>query len=476
MRRIFLLSSLFIFITLSNVSAQKDIVCRPGFTYTLSESPNWGTHLPVITAVSPYTSAESVGLKYADIILKINGISTVGMSTTEIDEQLNLAGNKDTALEIKNLAKSSRTVFLKRDCKAASAVTENQLASVFEMYGLDFTNERMFLCPFKTIAPDSVDFARFKTFSFAAVDEANEKIETALNDCIENELTQKGLLLVDSSADLLVETFYYFDKNSNYVGQNKVSTETPTVKRYNSTTGLVEKFPFLRLSASNAEAEYLLQLGFRLVDKTDTTAVSAPVIWECEANERLTEPYSLEEYARIFVPLMCMQYPFVKDAENVRFKASYKTYNYTGIGFNKDSLSQVVDVDQNGPAYAAGIRANDRVLKINKQDAALSIDQLSAAYREFVLASYKYRDATTRFTNAANIKSCMFWAVDDYAAIAEMVKENKYHALFSYLYNFAPYINPTGINTCQFEVVRNLEVLDILVRPTIRTEFTLSIE
>ena len=476
MRKILLLSSLFIFITLSNVWAQKDIVCTPGFTYTLSESPNWGTNLPVITAVSPYTSAESAGLKYADIILEINGISTAEMSTAEIDQQLNLTGDKDTALELKNLVKSSRTVFLKRDCKPVSAVTENQLASVFEMYGLDFTNERMFFCPFKTLAPDQVDFSRFKTFSFAPVDEANEKIETVLNDCIENELSQKGLLFVDSCADLVVETFYYFDKNSNYVGQNKVSTEIPTVKRYNSTTGIIEKFPFLRLSASNAEAEYLLQLGFRLVDKTDTTAVSPPIIWECEANERLTEPYSLEEYARIFVPLMCMQYPYVKNVENVRFKASYKTYNYTGIGFNKDSLSQVVDVDKNGPAYAAGIRPNDRIIKINKQDAALSIDELSAAYRDFILSSYKYRDATTLFTNAANVKSCMFWAVDDYAAIAAMIHDTKYHALFSYLYNFAPYINPTAINTCQFEVVRNLEVLDILIRPTIRTEFTLSIE
>jgi hypothetical protein len=344
------------------------------------------------------------------------------------------------------------------------------------MYGLDFTNQRMFHCPFKTIAPQPVDFSRFKTFSFAPVDEGNEAIETVLNNCIENELTEKGLFFVDSGADLLVETFYFFDKNSNYVGQNKISTEVPTVKRYNSTTGQFERFPFLRHSASNAEAEYLLQLGFRLVDKTDTTSVSPTVVWECEANERLTEPYSLESYARTFVPLMCMQYPFVRDAENVRFKASYKTYNYTGIGFNKDSLSQVVEVDENAPAYTAGIRPNDRILKIDKQDATLSIDELSTSYRDFILASYKYRDATTRFTNAANIKSCMFWNEDDYAEISDLIHETKYHALFAYLYNFAPYINPTGINTCEFEVERKGEVLDLLIRPAIRTEFTLSIE
>ena len=476
MKRAFLLFNALLLITLMNVEAQTGTVCRPGFTYSVSQSANWGTNLPVVTSVAPYTSAEAAGLKHADIILKINGVSTTKLTAEEITQQLNLAGKKQTALEVQNVAHPKRTLFLNRDCKPAASVTESQLATAFEMYGLDYTHTRTFVCPFTITAAAQADYARFKTFSFAPTDQSNAKVETVINSSIEKELTQKGLIRVDSLADILVQTFYHFDKNPDYMGQNRISTGIRTVDRYNSITGKFEAYPFLRISASTTEAAYLLELGIRLIDQTDPLPETPTILWECEAKEKLTDPFSLETYARSFVPLMCMQYPFVRDTKNVRFKASYKAYNYTGIGLDKDSLCQVVEVDKNSPAYAAGIRAKDRILKINKQDAVLSIDQLSAAYRAFILDSFKYRDPQTRFTSAANVRSCMFWDKDYYAEVADMIHAPKYHALFAYLYNFAPYINPTGINTCEFVIERRGEEMEMLIRPIIRPEFTLSIE
>ena len=38
-----------------------------------------------------------------------------------------------------------------------------------------------------------VDFGNFKTFAFSTIDENNRKLETVINECIENELTKKGL-------------------------------------------------------------------------------------------------------------------------------------------------------------------------------------------------------------------------------------------------------------------------------------------
>lgn len=476
MRRIFSTACLFIMLFSLNINAQKNVVCHPGFTYTISHSSNWGNNLPVITGVSPYTSAETSGLKYADIIETINGVPTANLSTEEINQMLNLSGDKETVLTVKSIANPSRQVFLKRDCKHLLSVTESQLASVFAMYGLDFTNSRLFTCPFKTTTSPDVDFSQYKTFAFSISEEGSEQIETVLNEYIGKELTQKGLSHTNNNPDLLIQTFYYFDKNSNYKGLNKVSTETPTVYRYNATNGKMEDFPFLKASASEAEAEYLMQLGFRLIDQKNPSQTEPLVIWECESNERLTEPYSLESYARSFIPLMCMQYPFVTTNENVRFKAKYKTYNYTGISFNKDSLSQIIEVNKNSPAHAAGILASDQVKKIGTHDAMIPMDEIIEGYKSFVLASLKYRDPKTQFTNAAGIKTCMFWEKNDYPKIADMIQKEKYHAIFSYLYNFAPYINPTGSNTCDFEILRKGETVKVLIRPTIRTEFTLSID
>ena len=61
---------------------------------------------------------------------------------------------------------------------------------------LETTSERTFTCPFKTVVtPDSISFGKFKTFAFAAIDENNRKLESAINDCIEKEMTKKGLVL-----------------------------------------------------------------------------------------------------------------------------------------------------------------------------------------------------------------------------------------------------------------------------------------
>lgn len=164
-------------------------------------------------------------------------------------------------------------------------------------------------------------------------------------------MTKKGLTVDIAKPDLLIQTFYFFDKNPNYLGANKVLVEKEPTYRYNFSHSKMEKFPFLNYAAAEAEAEYLLQFGIRIIDQKD---IPGRVLWECEANELLEDSYRLDEYARVHVPLMCMQYPYTKYGRNVPFKVSKKTYNYTGISYDIDKLDQVVDVDRNSPAYAAG--------------------------------------------------------------------------------------------------------------------------
>lgn len=386
--------------------AQNRNICRLGITYDISQSNHWGKNKPVITSVIPYSPAELAGVKTNDIIIAIDGVQTTDISSEEIGEMLNPAGKNEVLLTIGNLANPAKQVLVKKECKKGNAITEEQLATAFSMYSLETTSEREFVCPFKTtVTADPVDFGKFKTFAFSAIDENNSKLETAINESIEKELTKKGMTVDTNRPDIIVQTFYFFDKNPNYKGANKILIEKEPIYRYNFNHSKMETFPFLNSMSAEAEAEYLLQFGFRLIDQRD---VPGRILWECEANELLEDSYRLDEYARIHAPLMCMQYPYVKYQRNVPFKVNQKTYNYTGLSYDIDHMKQIADVDKNSPAYAAGLRPRDIVEKINDQKMNHTAEEFSAAYKGFITNTMKYRDPKTQFTDANGFKRCMF--------------------------------------------------------------------
>lgn len=454
--------------------AQNRNICRLGITYEISQSIHWGTSKPVITGVIPYTPAELAGVKQNDIIIAIDGVQTTDISPKEIEEMLNPAGKNEVLLTVSNLSNPSRQILVKKDCKKSNSITEEQLATAFTMYSLETNSERDFICPFKTIATsEPVDFANFKTFAFAAIDENNARLETAINENIEKELSRKGMTLSLTKPDVLVQTFYFFDKNPNFKGANRVIVDKEPTFRYNFSHSKMEKFPFLSSAAAEAEAEYLLQFGIRLIDQRD---IPGRILWECEANELLEDSYRLEEYARIHVPLMCMQYPYVRYTRNVPFKVNQKTYNYTGLSYDIDRMEQVANVDRNSPAYAAGLRPRDVIEKINGNKMNYSAEEFSAAYKGFITSTMKYRDPKTRFTDANGFKRCMLWDTFQYPQIADAIRNSSNKAAFSYLYYYAPYIDLSGNNACTFNIVRGKNKMELIVRPTIQRSVTVNIK
>ena len=135
----------------------------------------------------------------------------------------------------------------------------------------------------------------------------------------------------------MIQTFYFFDKNPNYLGANKVLVEKEPTYRYNFSHSKMEKFPFLNYAAAEAGSRISVAIRYPYHRSKD---IPGRVLWECEANELLEDSYRLDEYARVHVPLMCMQYPYTKYGRNVPFKVSKKTYNYTGISYDIDKLDQ----------------------------------------------------------------------------------------------------------------------------------------
>ena len=475
MRKIILFLALLAAIHTTGNSQQKnETICRLGFDYDISQSRNWGYNQLVVTKVYPYSSAELAGLKKFDIIDTINGIDVRTISDGEIEQLLNPAGQSEVVMTVKNLALDSRQILIKKDCKKSLSISEDQLASAFSMYSLETTKEVDFTCPFKTtVTKDTVSFSQFKTFAFSPIDENNRELEEKINENIKNELTKKGMTVDVVLPDILIQTYYYFDKNPNYVGTNKIVVKKEAVYRYNLAHNKVEKFPFLASNTSESEAEYLLQFGIRLIDQK---IQPGRVLWECESNELMETAYSLNDYAQAHTPLMFMQYPYVKYSLNVPYHISMKSYNYTGISYDINRLELISEVKRNSPAYEVGIRAKDVVEKIGRNKMGYTSEEFSKAYKQFITKTLSYRDPKTIFTDSNGFKYCMLWDVFKYPQVGDAINEPDNLGAFSYLYFFTPYINPTGNNACTFVIRRGKEKKEVVIRPTIHTETTIEIK
>ena len=473
-RQVALLVVLLFVIQWNSLSAQNPLVCRLGFTYEISRSPNWGMGKPVITGVYPYSSAEQMGLKASDIIESIDGVPVTSVTEADIVGLLNPAGKNDVMLTITNLESREKQTSVRKDSKRLNAMSEDQLASAYSMYSLETTSDRLFVCPFTTtVTEDAIDFSMFKTFAFTDVDENNRRLEEVVNAAIETALTRKGMVFSPENPDILVQTFYFFNKNPNYMGSNKVVVHRAPTYRYNYTTKHIDRLPFLNYRTAEAEAEYLLQFGFRFIDQRYQ---KGRVIWECEANELLESAYRLESYAQFHIPLMCMQYPYVKYKKNVPFSIVKKSYNYTGISYDVNRLEQVAEVDRSSAAFAAGIRARDIIEKIDNHSMSHSTDEFGAAYKRFIVNTSGLRDAKTLFTDANGFRHCAYWDKDKYMEVAMALRDSRYLPAFSYLYKFAPYVDPSAANTCTFFIKRGNNRMEKVIKPTVRTEAMITIK
>jgi hypothetical protein len=453
---------------------QNPTLCRTGFSYEISRSVNWGGGKPVVTAIYPYSPAEAVGLKVYDVIESIDGIAVTDILPEDIPGLLNAAEKSEVRLTVTNIDSSDRQVVVSKECKRSDAISEDQLAAAFAMYSLESTSERLFTCPFRTTTTgDSIDFAFFQTFAFSPVDEDNRKLEETINASIEKELRKKGLTFNAADPDMVVQTFYYHKKNPNYVGENKVVVNKAPVYRYDVALNRMQRFPFLSSASAEGEAQYLLQLGFRLVDQRFSRG---RVLWECEANEMLESPFRLENYAQTHVPLMCMQYPYAKYSRNVQFQVNRKAYNYTGISFDINRLELVMSVDAGSPAQAAGVIARDVIERVDNHPLNHTADEFTAAYKQFITNTMQYRDPKTLFTDANGFAYCMYWDKLSYIQVSDILQSPRSMAPFAYLYKFAPYVNPSGVNACTFYIRRGKEKVELTVRPTVHEEVMIEIK
>jgi hypothetical protein len=474
MRKI-ILATIFANILMAVPAQQSEMRCRLGFSYEFSNNKNWGENKPVIMKIYPDSPAEKAGVRQNDIIEKINNLKVEDITMDDVDSLLTATEDSHIVLTVRNFSDSARAIPLTKECYSNKSLNESQLAVAFSMYSVEDTHDRLFVCPFVTTETENaVDFSKFKTFDFTVTEEdkSTSAIETTIKETLKTVLTKKGVNVNALSPDIMIHTYYSFNKNPNFRKKTKVTEEQAPVFRYDITRDKVVKFPFYPSSTPESEAEYILQLGIRFIDQS---LVPGRIFWECESNELMNAPYSLEEYAAIHIPLMCMQFPYVKYSRNVQFILTKKAYNYTGINYNINRINEVVSIDPDSPAAKAGILPNDIIEKIDDKRMDYTAPEFTAAYRQFITNTLKYRDEGTRFTDANGFAGRMFWDKFKYNQIAkDFAKDNNLTA-FSYLYAFQPFINPARSTSCTFDIRRGDSRIRIVVRPVFYSEKTIEL-
>lgn len=479
MKRIFIIIMV---IGLAHTVKAQDISCRYGFSYEISNDPHWGKNKPVITSVYPNSPAERAGIKPYDVITAVEGVPVTENVLDDIYLFLNPEGKEIVELTIKNFTNDERKIKIKKECKSTYSISEEQLATAFAMYAVEYTHERLFSCPFVTTqTKDEIDFSVFKSFDFFGGSSDQPELAKKINDIIKKELINRNLKYDPVNPDLTIQIYYSFNKNPNYKPkspkrtnkEDKPEEDYSYVYRYDITRDRMAKFPFLPPNTIETEAEYILKLGFRMEDKK---LQKGRIIWECEANEFMNESFSLENFAFVHIPLMCMQFPYMKYGRNVQFRLTKKKYNYTGINYNIDNISTIASVDPYSPAAQAGILPYDKIDAIADKRMDKTSAQYTSAYRLFLVNTLKLRDESTRFVDANGFPDCMYWDELKYPQVVKEFNNKKNLTVFSYLFQYAPFINPAGNNTCSFKLRRGKEKLEFILRPEIRTENTIVVE
>jgi hypothetical protein len=447
---------------------EAEFVCRYGFSFEVSRQQNWGYAKPIVSSVIPNASADAGGLKLNDIIEEIDDQSTEGQSYETIVYWLQNTPKSQINLSVSNLKESHKKVTLSKYCYQVNALLERDLASVYSFYSLENVQTRSFSCPFKTTTNIALTLIDYKTFGFPDVDVNNRELEETINASIRSALEQKGMVYAEKNPDLLIHTHYSYNKNLNY-RKTENADKFPIVNRYNLNTRTSEDLPiYYNMLIHPNQAAFFLNLGIRLVDRKKSFGENLAVVWECEAKELIQSgSYTLNKYVEFHIPLMFMQYPYIKSAEEVEYFYSRSKYNYTGINYNMDNLKEIIDIDYGSPAAKAGIKIGDVVEKINGISFSNNPKSADKSYKQFILKTMPMRDTKTQFTNATGFTKCMYWDKFKYSQIYDEFKKEEFTTAFSYLFYFEPYINLSGTNIVTFSIKRGRERLEVKVQPII---------
>lgn len=437
---IFLFLSIFF---LKSVAQSYDKNCYYGFTFEVSTNPNWGNGELVVTSVEPNSPAEQSGIQIGDIIMEINGKATYLRDNQTIARWLFDEYDPQVKFTLRNLANSFKEYTFTRKCVSLNSISEQQLSQIYAFYSFENTNERKFVLALNTDVTSGVDYTYYNSFDFAKETGDTPPVETNIRSLIEKALVKRGLVRDTKDPDFIVQEYYSYVPNPRFTGLNANPSYATGIWRYDSDSKKPILLPIFDPSQKNIEdmGQYIIEFGFSFYDRKHINPAKLTQIWDCNLKDYLSSNYTLDEYVRLHIPLMLMQFPYQQSKQNPAYTVNSNRFYYTGLYFDTEDLTTVKDVDQGSPAFAAGIRPGYIIKKINNKAFNHSKDALSEGYKKFVTETMPMRDSLTKFTCSAGYSECMYWNPAYYAEIAKAFTKSSYQTAFSYLYGFEKYVD-----------------------------------
>lgn len=434
--------------------------CDIGLLYQISYQTNWGDSHAVVVEVLPGSPAAKAGIKVGDVLLKIDGSDTQKMEEEAITAALLNPLSSTVTLEIARLGHPSMTIKLTKECQSVESLDEGLMASAFGMYSLEDVSDRRFTMPFIHTLPTTRDFMAYTTFTIP-----QEQRNTTVARVIARELQKKGLKEVNTGASLMVSIRGGVEQNTAYREGSDANLD-PSFRnyRYDYSTERFEDFPFLSINAPAFSGKQKMVLDIELLDLKDNTKV-----WSVTARELVNEDFSVERYVKAFGPLLFANFPFMRYVMNPTFVRHQNSYRYTGVSYDAKDLQIIRAIAPNSPAAKAGLREGDRIKTINGLPLKSSVSEMTKSYTDFIKASMDFRNPETRFPNDNGFQQCMYWQVDKYLQVADMIQQPKYNAAFAYLFSHRTYVHSPIIKEIVFEIERNGEPLSLLVTPELVT-------